>query len=305
MAESSSTVSRKWGDMNLDILMKIFKNLPLSDLSKTVSFVCHSWRLACIQIVCWGRTKLLDLRFIRDALETTSENEKRDYKAIRLMKFLESIMQSNDGYGVSLQLWKSSIQIFFVPRDLQISDKHLLYMAERTAGIHKLVLYHGSMITRKGLKEVLKKWWRRVKYLYIQKVRSHCFIPFIEEIRKIYSPNDIFLKVWIDDLDLARKYDEKELKLLCVDYHELDLSFFKDFLGDHIVDHYQEGSLKIMRLLKCIMEGNNRHGTLFEDWRSSIPIIKIPKDIPVSDKHLHYIAERRSLASGNSSLFDI
>ncbi|OMP08023.1 hypothetical protein COLO4_06845 [Corchorus olitorius] len=52
--------------------------------------------------------------------------------AAKLTKLLKLIMEGNDAYGHSLGDWIHSIHTIIIPYDLELSDHHLLYIAERS-----------------------------------------------------------------------------------------------------------------------------------------------------------------------------
>ncbi|KAL5802727.1 hypothetical protein ACOSQ4_031032 [Xanthoceras sorbifolium] len=296
MQESSSSTSlRRWEDLNPDILNKIFENIPFSHLSSKVSLVCYSWQLSCWHIICWRRRKVLDLSFINGALETIDSTTEKgyDYKAIKLMNLLESIMQRNDGYGLS-------IQNFFIPRDLEISDKHLVYIAERTVGLKDLFIWNCSTVTGEGFAKAMCNW-KNVKCLYLQKRRV---------IKMQESSSSTSSRRWEDlNPDILNKIFENipfshlssKVSLVCYSWQlscwhticwrrrkVLDLSFINGALEtiDTTTEKgYDYKNIKLMNLLVSIMQKNDGYGL-------SIQNFFIPRDLEISDKHLVYIAER-------------
>ncbi|KAL5804382.1 hypothetical protein ACOSQ3_031182 [Xanthoceras sorbifolium] len=279
--EKSSPVkqsTRKWENLPVDIISKIFNGVPFSDLCDNLPFVCHSWRLGCwhtispnlhalegvdgskklmrlLKSIIWEgtdgydtsleqwkssvrridipdgvnisdehllyvaeRRKVLDLSFINGALETidsTTEKE-YDYKNIKLMNLLASIMQRNDGYGLS-------IQNFFIHRDLEISDKHLVYIAERIVGVKRLTLLNCTMIKGKGFANAMHVW-RKVNFIYLEKVQHQYVTQFIKEMIKSCSPLDMIYVC-------LNTYDNKCLMIRIIEVgalisHEYNLDSF-------------------------------------------------------------------------------
>ncbi|KAK2639246.1 hypothetical protein Ddye_027041 [Dipteronia dyeriana] len=139
MQKSSSSVdlSRRWEDLKTDILVKIFETIPLSDLSHKVVLVCHSWQLVCWHILCWQNGHMLDLGIIRDALIGTNVDSitgkfgHGHQVTTNLMKLLKSLLEGDEACGYSLEHWRSSIRHIWIPIHLQISNEHLVYIAER------------------------------------------------------------------------------------------------------------------------------------------------------------------------------
>lgn len=137
--------SRRWEDLDTHILKKIFS---FSDSPGNVLRVCHSWRLCCYDILFWEHN-VLDLSPIVAALGKVDSFSGRSFRLRRLilknvslmegfkhidnklMKLLESILYGKDVFGISLEHWRLSIRSLFIPEDLEISNQHLLYIAER------------------------------------------------------------------------------------------------------------------------------------------------------------------------------
>ncbi|KAH7544221.1 hypothetical protein JRO89_XS15G0130800 [Xanthoceras sorbifolium] len=179
--EKSSPVkqsTRKWENLPVDIISKIFNGVPFSDLCDNLPFVCHSWRLGC-----W-HTISPNLH----APEGVDGSKK-------LMRLLKSIIwEGTDGYDTSLEQWKSSVHRIDIPDGVNISDEHLLYVAERTVGLKDLFIWNCSTMTGEGFAKAMCNW-KNVKCLYLQKVRFQYVPQCIEEISKNLSPINK-LQVW-------------------------------------------------------------------------------------------------------------
>ncbi|KAK2639224.1 hypothetical protein Ddye_027019 [Dipteronia dyeriana] len=63
---------RRWEDLSLDILKQIFNGVSISNLSRIVSSVCHSWQLCCWHFLCWENNEL-NLRNTEAALGVVKE----------------------------------------------------------------------------------------------------------------------------------------------------------------------------------------------------------------------------------------
>ncbi|KAL5736229.1 hypothetical protein ACOSQ2_031017 [Xanthoceras sorbifolium] len=102
---------------------------------------------------------------------------------IKLMELLKSIMEDNDGYGIYLAHWRLSIRKVSTPENIKISDKHLLYIAERTIGLEELDLLGSSRITGAGFAKAICNW-KNVKSISLGKVRPEYYSQIIEKIGK-------------------------------------------------------------------------------------------------------------------------
>ncbi|KAK1583685.1 hypothetical protein Q3G72_026107 [Acer saccharum] len=190
---------RRWEDLSLDILKQIFNGVSISDLSRNVSSVCHSWQFCCWLFLCWESNEL-NLRITEAALGVVKETTAKPMNSIgvpcsstekyaqalldiKLMDMLKSILEDNDYYGIYLANWRLSIQTVKIPENIQISDEHLIYIAERTTGLVKLELLGSSRITARGFAKALYNW-KNIEGICFGKLRHDYFDQVIEEIGK-------------------------------------------------------------------------------------------------------------------------
>ncbi|XP_031280854.1 vacuolar protein sorting-associated protein 36 [Pistacia vera] len=141
--EESSCQSRKWENLDIDLLNKIYSYIPISELSSNVCSVCKSWQLGCWEFLFW-RKNMLDLSLAMPFIGNLDSGTERSlvnrdiirewfmHVDVKLMKLLKSLMNGKDAHGLSLEYWRSSIKDIFIPKDLDISDELLLYLAEST-----------------------------------------------------------------------------------------------------------------------------------------------------------------------------
>ncbi|KAK4852084.1 hypothetical protein QYF36_021003 [Acer negundo] len=185
----------KWRKQELvrpDLLEKIFDGVPVSDLFKNVSAVCHSWQLRCWHFLCWEKDEL-DLSVTNATLEKplneigvvacSTRKYAQSLVDIKLMELLKSIMEDNDAYGIYLARWRLSIRKVSIPENIKISDTHLIYISERTTGLEELDLLGSSRITGAGFTKALCNW-KNVKSIRLGKVRPEYYSQIIQEIRK-------------------------------------------------------------------------------------------------------------------------
>lgn len=114
---------RKWEDLDIDILVRIFQSFNIFELTSGIARVCSTWRLACCDPILW---KTLDLsmmksNFIKIPLEPYVYVDGRsDETLTRILK-------------ISLNLSRGSILTLIFHYNLYISDDQLTYTAERYA----------------------------------------------------------------------------------------------------------------------------------------------------------------------------
>ncbi|KAK3199292.1 hypothetical protein Dsin_022707 [Dipteronia sinensis] len=196
-SKSQSLELRRWEDLSLDILLIILNSVAVSDLSENTSSVCQSWQLGCWHFLCWKNNEL-DLSIIKAPLEDVkspdhlsggkcNSTETNARTAIRLMELLKNILEDNHGYGIYLEHWRSSIKKLSIPEDIEIWDKHLVYLAERTTGLEELILLGSSRITATGFAKAIRKW-KNIKSIRLGKVKIEYFTQIVQVIGKNCPP---------------------------------------------------------------------------------------------------------------------
>lgn len=130
----SQTPLKKWNNLGLDVSGNIFRHFNPYALFWTLSLVCSSWRIACWDHLFW-KSSVFSLGASCGKCDHSrsllgSKNQ-HNQLGVKMMVLLKSIMEGSDAHGRPLEWWRNSILKFFVPHTLNISDIHLLYVAER------------------------------------------------------------------------------------------------------------------------------------------------------------------------------
>ncbi|KAE7995453.1 hypothetical protein FH972_000242 [Carpinus fangiana] len=119
------------------------------ELVETVSCVCSSWRLVCWDILLWKSENTLDFTALKRSC-------RRDFcesyhsVATKLMSVLKSIAFEED------RLTSVTSMVFHWA--LPLSDKHLVYLAERSPRLQRLSLYCAKRITDRGFSRAIRNW---------------------------------------------------------------------------------------------------------------------------------------------------
>ncbi|KAK4283169.1 hypothetical protein QN277_000151 [Acacia crassicarpa] len=187
MEDSYSTV-RRWEDLDIDILVKIFQLLDIFQLTAGIAHVCSAWRMACCDPLLWKTLDLSMLKsnFIKIPLEPFVYVDGRsDTILTRLLK-------------ISLSLSRGNILTLIFHFNLYISDDQLTYTAERCPKLRRLVLPAWNRIKKTGMIKAIRGW----KYLESLTMPTIANPPYLlEEIAancenfselKIMGPCDIF-----------------------------------------------------------------------------------------------------------------
>ena len=119
--EEGGTVMRRWEEMDIDILVKIFQSLTVFELTSGIAHVCSAWRLAACDPWLWKTLDLsmLESNFIKIPLEPyVYVHGHSDKTLARILK-------------ISLSLSRGNITSLFFHFSLYVSEDHLKYTAQR------------------------------------------------------------------------------------------------------------------------------------------------------------------------------
>ncbi|PKA51061.1 F-box/LRR-repeat protein [Apostasia shenzhenica] len=146
MAEIKSA-SRRWEDMETDVLVKIFKELNMIELAP-VALVCHAWRSACSDPLLWNT---LDLGLLKSNFIQTRASpyiwvdDRSDRKLMKVLRI-----------GMSLSRGTVACLVFHF--NLYMKDEHLSYIAERCPHLKRLVMPAWNRITKSGICQAIQRW---------------------------------------------------------------------------------------------------------------------------------------------------
>ncbi|GFP84792.1 F-box/LRR-repeat protein at3g48880 [Phtheirospermum japonicum] len=146
--DDTNCVERKWDDMDIDILVKIFQNLDIFELTSGVGHVCRTWRMAACDPLLW---KMLDMsllksNFIKIPLEPYVYVDGRSDKTFtRVLK-------------IALNLSCGSISTLIFHYNMYVSDDQLGYTAERCPRLKRLVMPAWNRIKKTGICRAVRIW---------------------------------------------------------------------------------------------------------------------------------------------------
>ncbi|XP_062120444.1 F-box/LRR-repeat protein At3g48880 [Humulus lupulus] len=146
--EENYSASRRWEDLDTDILVKIFQSFDIFELTKGIAHVCSAWRLACCDPLLWKTLDLSMLKsnFIKIPLEPYVYVDGRSDKILtRVLK-------------ISLSLSRGSILTLIFHFNLYVSDEQLTYTAERCPKLKRLVLPAWNRIKKTGICKAIRSW---------------------------------------------------------------------------------------------------------------------------------------------------
>ncbi|KAF7852363.1 hypothetical protein BT93_L0915 [Corymbia citriodora subsp. variegata] len=147
MGESGAT-TRKWEDMDIDILVKIFQTLDIFDLTLRMAHVCSAWRVACCDPLLWNTLDLsaIESNYIRIPLEPyVYVHGQSDKEVTQLLK-------------IALNLSQGSIQTLIFHFNLYLSDEQLTYTAERCPLVKRVVMPAWNRIKKTGICKAINMW---------------------------------------------------------------------------------------------------------------------------------------------------
>lgn len=173
--ESQSDFS-SWSDLPNDLLLNIFHRVDRKYLFWVISLVCRSWQLVCWDILFW-HGDLLNLGNLKGLCNTDAVEDKFDKMGLALTRVMTSLF---DHHGNMLEdMPKRTCCRMMFPL-FQPSDKHLIYVAERTPKIQGIYLNLDS-ITGKGFSRAIRNW-KDFEVLYMGPPSDHHYTHIIQEI---------------------------------------------------------------------------------------------------------------------------
>ncbi|KAL4281937.1 hypothetical protein GQ457_03G013540 [Hibiscus cannabinus] len=146
--EESDRVARRWEDLDIDILVKIFQSFDIYQLTSGIAQVCSSWRMACCDPLLWRTLDLSMMKsnFIKIPLEPYVYVDARSDKTLtRLLK-------------TSLSLSQGNIMTLIFHFNLYVSDDQLTYTAERCPRLRRLVMPAWNRIKKTGICKAIRMW---------------------------------------------------------------------------------------------------------------------------------------------------
>ncbi|KAJ9147893.1 hypothetical protein P3X46_030007 [Hevea brasiliensis] len=138
--------SRKWANMNYDILVKIFMMLSTMDLVSSISLVCPSWRVECCHPMLCHTPDLARLNY--------SVDNPRDLFASLDNWPRLSLAQALDS---ALILSGTNVMRLIFHLHAHITDERLIFAAERCPRLKRLVLPAWNHISANGFCAAIQK----------------------------------------------------------------------------------------------------------------------------------------------------
>ncbi|GLT35973.1 hypothetical protein SLA2020_103810 [Shorea laevis] len=141
--EEDRPVARRWEDLDIDILIKIFQSFNIFELISGTAHVCSAWRLACCDPLLWKTLDLSMLKsnFIKIPLQPYV------YVDACSDKILTRVLK------ISLNINRGSIRTLIFHFNLYVSDDQLTYTAERIANPPYLMEAIAKNRMKKGLRK--------------------------------------------------------------------------------------------------------------------------------------------------------
>ncbi|XP_047958575.1 F-box/LRR-repeat protein At3g48880 [Salvia hispanica] len=179
---------RRWEDMDIDILVKIFQRMNIYELTSGVAHVCHTWRMAACDPLLWKTLDLTLLKsnFIKIPLEPYVYVDGRSDKTFtRVLK-------------IALNLSRQSILTMIFHFNMYVSDDQLTYTAKRCPRLKRLVMPAWNRIKKTGICQAIKIW-RDLESLTMPSISNPPYL--MEEISrscknfaqlKVMGPCDIY-----------------------------------------------------------------------------------------------------------------
>ncbi|KAI8000523.1 F-box/LRR-repeat protein [Camellia lanceoleosa] len=152
--------SSKWESLNPDLLLDIFSLFKPLFLISTVSLVCRSSGCVCFDhLFGLDGDNTLDFTILNcDCCRRLFGSKVALFKKAFPMKFLRGVMdvyRRDDDDGIRVT---SITRMVFPSGLLQLTDQHLLYLAERSTELREFSLPFGRNIKHEGFSRAIRHW---------------------------------------------------------------------------------------------------------------------------------------------------
>lgn len=129
MEEGCVSTVRRWEDLNVDILVKIFQQLDMFELTSGIAHVCSSWRSAARDPILW---MTLDLSMMES-------NFIKTHQAPYVYVHAQSDMTLTRLLKIALSLSQGSIRNLVFHYNLFLNDGQLADIAQRYSWNLKMI----------------------------------------------------------------------------------------------------------------------------------------------------------------------
>ncbi|XP_051122933.1 F-box/LRR-repeat protein At3g48880 isoform X2 [Andrographis paniculata] len=139
---------RRWEDMDIDIMVKIFESMNIIELTSGVGHVCRTWRMAACDSLLW---KTLDLSLIRSNF-IKIPLEPYVYVSARSDKLFNQILKT------ALSLSQGNVSTLIFHYNMYVNDEQLAYTADRSLQLKRLVMPAWNRIKKATICQAIRKW---------------------------------------------------------------------------------------------------------------------------------------------------
>lgn len=146
--EDCQLITRKWEDMDIDVLVKIVQSFDIFELTRGIAHVCSTWRMACCDPLLWKTLDLTMLKsvFIKIPLEPyVYVHGQSDKQLTRVLK-------------IALSLSHGNINNLLFHFNCYLNDEQLTYTSERCPRLKRLVLPAWNRIKKTGISKAIRMW---------------------------------------------------------------------------------------------------------------------------------------------------
>lgn len=141
--------SRPWGKLDTNLLQKIFQLVAAEDLLSEVCLVCRSWRSACWEVLFWKNYETLELNNLKRLLGPRIPY--RRYPE----RLLQSLICMMNPHALESQRCATNIEF---PRHMYLCDQDLIFIAERSPRLKRLVLPDTQLLTASSFTKAANIW---------------------------------------------------------------------------------------------------------------------------------------------------
>ncbi|OMO54170.1 hypothetical protein COLO4_36569 [Corchorus olitorius] len=140
-----------WGELEGNVLQKIFELVPAEDLMTSVSLVCREWRSACWEIMFWKDHETLELSTLKRLVGCEIENLNYSRKLLEALKCMMNWVPKMDSGRrcVKTIIFSSCMYVRYV---------HLSFVARRSPKLRRLILPDTDDIRVRKISKAIELW---------------------------------------------------------------------------------------------------------------------------------------------------
>ncbi|OMO68967.1 hypothetical protein CCACVL1_19736 [Corchorus capsularis] len=141
-----------WGELEGNLLQKVFELVPAEDLMTSVSLVCRQWRSACWEIMFWKDHETLELGTLKRLVGCEIENLNYSRKLLEALTCMMNWVPKMDSQS------QRCVKSIIFSSCMYVRHVHLSFVARRSPKLRRLILPDTDDIKVRNISKAIKLW---------------------------------------------------------------------------------------------------------------------------------------------------